>query len=924
MLHIQLLGAPVVVDHTQNLVRITRRILRAMFFYLACQTDPTGRSDLILLFWPDESEGKARRMLRETLSKLRAQLPDPEILCTGQDQVWLDHSKIRVDVLEFLELYEEIRLLSGRISNSRPLPEPLVRRMTQAVALWRAPHFMTGASLFFGNEFEHWYLMTSRKLEEYHLTLLERLADHATASGDLEDGLRWIRLALDADEFNTELHYRLINGLVNLGRRSEALSHFNSLQELFGSEEAGVLPAYMQEIYQKLNQPLPDPAIPYPYVFWPNSLGLHVPLVGRRRELANLERAYQRGGTAVVLGEAGIGKTRLIYELAQILRPAVRLVIATCRPLETNLPFQPIIDLIRSSVSGQELHMIPSVWRAQLTQLTPELTILDAENSPLVPSDSPDEVRTHLFEALHQLFLVLSQAGRILFVLDDAQWCDEATLSLLAYLIERNFFNRRGLLILAARAESISPYLENFFQQIEYAHSPLRVPLEQLTSDETASLARAVLGSTPQDEIVERLVNDTGGNPLFLLETLRTVLEIRPNLEEQQALDRLPIAGSIQNVVQEMLRQMSPTALQVLSLAAIFGREFSPHLLEAATRLEPEALVQALEELERHHLIRYSPSPNGTLTYGFVHNKIREVLLGEQSPARLRLLHLRAARALEQLYGRDRQYAAVLARHYEAADERRQAFDCWLNAAQHARRLFARTEAYYGFMQAQAILSQMNYNLPEESIYHLYSSWGQLAIDFCDTEAMHQIFTTALNIGKTHQSPLLTGCALNGLAETALQVGQLDKAQGLIELAMFYLEQSEYLYERILAYNRLGAILSTLNHNTLAIEPLQKSLQLSKNNRDARLVEARIQTGYKLGMVYIRLGQPDEAVKVLQESLLESQYTFYTPGEMWSYGMLAYALYYLGQYENSLEHIETALPKAEAFQNWRLAGYMYL
>ncbi len=118
-------------------LQIQRRMLRWMLFYLACQKEMVGRADLFLLFWPDEAEDDARRHLRETLSKLRAQLPDPDLIVTEQDRVGLDLNRVTCDVLEFQSLVDQTARACAQTPASTPLTQAVYQKVAQAVRLWR-------------------------------------------------------------------------------------------------------------------------------------------------------------------------------------------------------------------------------------------------------------------------------------------------------------------------------------------------------------------------------------------------------------------------------------------------------------------------------------------------------------------------------------------------------------------------------------------------------------------------------------------------------------------------------------------------------------------------------------------------------------------------------------------------------------------
>ena len=240
-LRILLLGTPVVYTGDQPL-QIQRRMLRWMLFFLACQKDMVGRADLILLFWPDAAEEDGRRHLRELLSKLRTQLPDPDLIVTEQDRVGLDLSQVFSDVLEFESLAAQTARACAQTPAATPLTQAVYQKVGQAIRLWRSERFLAGATLPESEALNDWLFSTGQQLETQRQRLLERLADHDVASGDIEGAIDRLHLALEGDETNETLHYRLLNMLHSQGRYSEALTTAPTCRNCFGEKATASCP----------------------------------------------------------------------------------------------------------------------------------------------------------------------------------------------------------------------------------------------------------------------------------------------------------------------------------------------------------------------------------------------------------------------------------------------------------------------------------------------------------------------------------------------------------------------------------------------------------------------------------------------------------------------------------------------------------
>ncbi|MEJ5203339.1 MAG: AAA family ATPase, partial [Anaerolineales bacterium] len=587
MFRIQLLGSPLLTYNDRPVV-IQRLLLRSLLFYLACQKDVVGRSTLVFLFWPDEPEDKARERLRDVLSKLRTQLPEPDMLVTYMDTVRLDASRVWVDVLEFEQLIYKARQEIARLEPDRPLPQKVYNWLAEAVRLWRGDSFLAGVQLPATSEFDDWFTRTSQSLQRSYQYALERLGQNSMILGNLDVALEWWELALQCDELNDTYHYQYLTCLCQLGRFREALQHCDHARNLF-LKEIQDIPENLLQLCQRIHQQANESGWQKADgVTWTFPLKHQSPFVGRKTLLGEMKTMLlMSGGATALVGESGIGKTRLVYELYQSLQTAPRLLLARGRALESHLPFQPLIDTLRQSVFPEEWKQLDTPWRAALAELLPEI----AESIPAHQNER-EISRNQLFEALYQLLCVLTGKSiggggrRILFFMDDAHWCDEATLSALAYFLERRFFAENGLLVLAVQSEQITPQLDQYLHHFQTTGLLKVLPLEAFSVAEVNELTRRVLGKKVSDEIAGRLTRDCGGNPLLLLETLRSAQDQFPEAPLQAATSRLSHLNALRTLLNERLRRLSREERELLCTAAMIGSEFSLDILQAAAQTD--------------------------------------------------------------------------------------------------------------------------------------------------------------------------------------------------------------------------------------------------------------------------------------------------------------------------------------------------
>jgi predicted ATPase len=912
-LRILLLGASAFYSGETPL-HIQRRLLRWLLAYLGTQKDKVGRSDLILLFWPDEAEEDARRHLRETLSKLRAQLPDPDLIVTEQDRVGLNFNRVYSDVLEFQQLYAQTSRICEQTPASVPLTQAVRQQVRSAIRLWRSGRFMAGAALPGSEGLSNWLLFTSQQLETQRQRLLERLVDHDIASGDVDSAINGLRLVLEGDETNESLQFRLLSLLHQQNRYSEALNYCSHLQELFRREGYSELPPALLSLSRKIRERASQPAPDREQPAWPTLADMQVPFVGRQGVMRELQLAHRRGGPVIVFGETGAGKSRLVRELFFSLKPAPRLLLAPARVMENDLSFQPIIDLLRHDIRAEEWLQMDPTWVSPLSLLLPELAIMRPEIRP--PAVAPNQEHRFIFEALHRLFLFIAHKQRFLLFLDNAQWSDTATLSALAYLAERGLFGENGSLVLAARSEESTRQLESFLNRPRSAFSVQRLSITPLDQEEVGVLAHYILGDTFTPSIVPRLERETGGNPLFILETLRLLLDYSFDPQIAPAMEHLPLAGPVHTLIRERLQQLAPYDAQVLSMAAIIGNEFSVDLLESTCMLPPEQVVKSLESLAQLNLIKAAMQDRLSGGYFFVHEKFREVILMDLSPARKRLLHLRTARALEKKHeGQSAEMEGELARHYEEAGELNSAFQHWLNTGLYAGRIFSKEEAFAAYQRAEQILYRLGQQASDLSIYQIYRQWGRLAYDLSDPQAVESIYQQLLEAGQARQNPLLAGSAYSGLAQAAELRMQPKLGMEHIEKAMPFLKQSGRLFEYIEALNRQGLFQMQTGQFQEAQVTLEKALRMGEQASDVQGLEARALTRYWLATLLTLNGWPVLAQEMIQLSIRDAVESLNQVMVVRSTGLHCLILQYLGRYSSSLECGLSALSAAKATHN---------
>jgi DNA-binding SARP family transcriptional activator len=919
-LRVLLLGTPEV-RWEGELLQIQRRYPRALLLYLASQGAMVGREELLTVFWEDYNEKTARLRLRETLNKLRASLPRPNILISQKDLVGLDFQRVWVDLLEFEKMCDHPWSIAQQIPPKEPLPDNIFNRLKEAVGLWRGPRFLAGSNLPSTNQLDEWLSLNSHRSEHKRGRILERLSEHAFVVGNYEESLHLARHAIENDELSENLHERILRILIRMDRRNEAREHFRYLLQVFRRELDQSPSPRLFSLYHLTHSPVTTIPSP-PAQLLTVKTSLDAPFVGRQDHIKELNQAYQKGGAVLILGESGLGKTRLLKEFVSQLKGTPRLMLASCRAEENNLPFQPIIEMVRNSILPEEWINFPSSWINNLLPIIPDLADLHPEAGVTVEL-VPGQARSLMFEAIRQISAQIASQQRLIICLDNAQWADEATLAAMAYLLERPPFLNDAVLILAARAESSSPYLERLIRSLEENSKGTRIILARLKPVEISELVQCVLKISPSTEFIGQLAAESGGNPFFILEAIRTLLE-RGVASDISGGKSLPLARSVYLLILDRLNSLSALARSVLEMAAIVGSQFRPELVARAGDFPTNVLYQALIELERRQLIESLHTQDSHLYYRFIHDKIREALLLDINPVKLRWLHNQVARALEAYLQQDLySQAAVLARHFELAGEWGRAFDYWVKAGQYARQLLSIEEAIRSFRSAEGLIRHASRYLSDEQIHHLYYEWNELTFDVHDTDSLQKQCDLLRKIGEERQSPLLVGTAFLGMGNACLSMDQFEEGTNYSTQAIQLLDKTNHLSQRIQAYIDRGVLLYMQSHWNKSMKDFERSLEIGKNLDEPQMVKVRANAHYNLAVIMNLKGRPLEARQHAIKAVGDSTGKIRTFRNLPGYSALALAQVYLGEYHQAKHSIETGIQLAEKTNNWRMLGYLF-
>jgi DNA-binding CsgD family transcriptional regulator len=443
-----------------------------------------------------------------------------------------------------------------------------------------------------------------------------------------------------------------------------------------------------------------------------------LPLVGRLREVARVMDVYdvakdESARVVLVTGEPGIGKTRLLDEIAlRTARDGAVVLRGGNSEAEGMPPYLPFLEALGQHIQITPLDSLCEQVAAApqvLASLFPELTVRLGDLA--VPSTSPPEqARLRLYEAIGAFLEAIGTPHGLVLILDDLQWADSASLDLLCHLARRQSHAR--LLLLGAYRESefaLNPALARTVAELSRQRRLTTVAVGPLSAHEVDILASTRLGAPLSPEASALLYRQSEGNPFFAEELLQGWIETRALAHQRgQWLAITPLDQALPPTIVGALRQrfarLSPTSIEHLRIAAIIGRTFDLELLAAIEAKEIEAVEEELREAVHAHLIL--DTQQGTMTFN--HDKTRECLYTEVSMSRRRRLHGSIGQLLEERYASAKmlsvQQVAELAFHFARSPDQAKGIEYSHHAAVQALQTFAAEEAMIQYQTALDLL----------------------------------------------------------------------------------------------------------------------------------------------------------------------------------------------------------------------------
>ena len=439
--------------------------------------------------------------------------------------------------------------------------------------------------------------------------------------------------------------------------------------------------------------------------------------VGREQPMSALHGALDeafagRRRLVLLVGDAGIGKTRIAEELSAAARQRGALVLwGRCYEGEGAPAFWPWVQIIRSFVQEHDAPTLMAAMgpgAADIAQVVAEVRdrLPDLGDSPVLP---PEQARFRLFDSVTTFLRNAGNARPLVLVLDDLHWADQPSLLLLEFLA-REVGDARLLVVGAYRDLEIDrqhPFARTL-ATLARTSANLSIALHGLGRDDIARFIAATAGVTPPASLVAAIDDETEGNPFFVSEVVR-LLAAEGRLTRAADATALGIPQGVRKVILRRLDGLPAETSRILEVAAVVGREFDVDTLEPVTGVARGRLLELLDEAVRAHVVTEVPRAVGS--YRFAHALIRETLYGDLSTRPRVRLHHQIAEVLERLHTAAEPPLAALAYHFceaaKAGEAVEKAIDYASRAGERATAVLAYEEAVRHYERALGALNRM-------------------------------------------------------------------------------------------------------------------------------------------------------------------------------------------------------------------------
>ncbi|MCX7904766.1 MAG: AAA family ATPase [Caloramator sp.] len=616
-MRVKLFGSPLVTFNDKTIIFSFKKA-EALFYYMLLKKD-ASREELISLFWADQDEEMGRKNLRNALYSVKKAFNIDIFIAHGKSNLTLNPEiLINCDVVNFL--------------NSDSIEE-------------YKGDFLEGFCIKDCEPFEEFVMQKREELKEIYKKRLYNKINLLLKEHKINEAKDYAKRILIVDEFDERAIRLLMQIYSKSGEINKAVELYKSFQEKL-YKELGINPdAKTKNLYEKIILERKEEQKKFFY--------------GRDLEYSKLLQNFSRFNDGLifknilVVGEAGIGKTRLIEEFLDSFK-GCKIIKANCYAAEESYILKPWGDILNLLDEELKREDIPKSWKIALSSFFPSL-------EKVFQIDEVINYDTNKYKLIEEIIisiiLNLSNKQKILIIFEDLHWMDNISLSILKKLLT---LDRKNLsFILTARYDK---KVNNFYSELVKYDRIEKLELLRFNKEDTKSFVLKALSKEVPDDLLQNIYIETEGNTFFIVEYVNL-------LKNGKNLDSFNI--KLKEILNTRFLGISKEAQRMLDIISMFYDEAPYEYIKLLSNMQDDELIEILDELIDKFILIESKKED--IFYKFTHQKLRDFVYENQSEAKKRVLHLKIANLIEgNLKGdkRDAYYYEGLIYHFEGAGER--------------------------------------------------------------------------------------------------------------------------------------------------------------------------------------------------------------------------------------------------------------
>lgn len=819
MLEIRLFGSPqVLVDGKLQSKIPTRKSILLLARLVLNPSKPQDRNALAFDLWPDVPESRARRNLNTEIWRLRQVLGEA-IRADSKSVQFAPEADCFVDA----EAFESVAANAS------------IGELENAVVNYHSD--------FLAGHYDDWVLVKREFYQDRLMHYLDQCARHYQANSSPRKAIEFVRRILFYNPLHEESHQRLMRLFAQAGDHASAIQQYRQCAEML-ERELGLKPMPETEaLYQRIVEESQQRVGRLGPIVQPEKV-----FVGRSDSLRELDVKWAevlQGQTqsAIVTGESGIGKTRLVEHWLEGVHHRGVILRGHCYEVDRRVPYRPITEILRAAMQEYgdvELKNLPAIPLNEIGKLMPDLILASSKSEPAALT--PAQARERLVNSLVMGLRAWSSPEKPLIVfLDDMQWADDETMDVVRALLTRG--DDAPMLFIATHRPDPLEVAGDRDARIKDLESA-SLALNSLSRLEVVDMIRRMgnLPDAPQ-AFAARVYAETEGNPLFVVESLRGLfdsghLSTRADGIWTISLDgpisemsRLPLSVNLRQTIMKRVERLNAEQQKLLALAAVIGREFDAEILRSVTGMNDSAIQDVLTGLLRYGLIREISS---STRFDFSHVKIQEVLLASMADSQRQTLHLQVARYLEsKAAGDSSKLLEQLAYHFHQGGDHETALEFFRQAGEQAISLHAYKVAASYFDSALALCTASE--RADQRFSLLMKSYLCLWSTDLDHLRLDRILEQARKLAEeTQKSDFLAQAYFYSGLNFVSQGGWVD-AEGFLRRALDHAKASGLIDIEMRASLELANMLEFMRRAEEAIPRIELALELAQRAGDFRI-----------------------------------------------------------------------------------------